>query len=255
MRIPIQFRFRLLIGIFILFLIISSCLIEEAEAKKKFWKKVRQYFVQPAIAAGLGALTGGAGAVILGANVASAATAGAITSAIATAKTKDGMTVYHDTAMYNKVDQHLQQQQQLPTSTFNIASSSSNAHEWTIKDHDVYSRLSSEALNRAKLKSQNDCATFVRESIDSALNIKLERQQSAKDYGKSLLNAGFKQVNDAVRIGDVRILQPYPGGNPNGHMQMYTTEGWVSDFMQRDEWAGPGYRQHKPEYATYRYQQ
>ncbi len=56
-----------------------------------------------------------------------------------------------------------------------------------------------------------------------------------------------------LRPGDVRIIQAIPG-HPHGHMQMYTNDGWRSDFKQRDQWPGAAYRdrQDKPEFDTYR---
>ena len=53
--------------------------------------------------------------------------------------------------------------------------------------------------------------------------------------------------------GDVAVIQPYPGGDPNGHIAMYDGQSWVSDFKQRDVWGGPGgYRKNKPTCVIYR---
>ncbi len=52
--------------------------------------------------------------------------------------------------------------------------------------------------------------------------------------------------------GDVAVIQPYSGGDPNGHIAMYDGTQWVSDFAQRDLWGGPGYRKHKPDCVIYR---
>ena len=48
------------------------------------------------------------------------------------------------------------------------------------------------------------------------------------------------------------MIQPYKGGDPNGHITMYDGEDWLSDFVQRDMWGGPGYRENKPNCIIYR---
>lgn len=52
--------------------------------------------------------------------------------------------------------------------------------------------------------------------------------------------------------GDIAVIQPYSGGDPNGHIAMYDGTQWVSDFTQRDLWGGPSYRKHKPDCVIYR---
>ncbi|CAF1394396.1 unnamed protein product [Didymodactylos carnosus] len=99
------------------------------------------------------------------------------------------------------------------------------------------------------------CATAVRQAVESALNIRLDRVNDAKDYGPSLTSAGFEVVTDGVnQSGDIRIIQPV-SGHPSGHMEVYTSTGWKSDFVQRDEWPGPAYRNAdpKPSYTQYRH--
>lgn len=52
--------------------------------------------------------------------------------------------------------------------------------------------------------------------------------------------------------GDVVVIQPYAGGSPHGHIALYSGTAWVSDFVLRDMWGGPGYRKAKPKSAIYR---
>ena len=52
--------------------------------------------------------------------------------------------------------------------------------------------------------------------------------------------------------GDVVVIQNYPGGDVNGHIALYDGTRWVSDFKQRDIWAGPGYRANQPPLQVYR---
>lgn len=78
----------------------------------------------------------------------------------------------------------------------------------------------------------------------------------AKLYGSVLLQHGFRATPATgyqPQKGDVAVIQSYPGGSPAGHIAMHNGTIWVSDFRQRDIWAGPGYRTHKPSYAIYRH--
>lgn len=102
-------------------------------------------------------------------------------------------------------------------------------------------------------RSHNECATFTREAI-AAGGIRLERTLSAKDYGQSLLRAGFREVppGSTLLSGDVAVIQPYPGGNSSGHMTMYDGTQWISDFRQRSMYPGLGYRAAQPAFKIYR---
>lgn len=53
--------------------------------------------------------------------------------------------------------------------------------------------------------------------------------------------------------GDVMVMEPHKGGSKAGHVAGYDGSRWVSDFVQNDFWAGPGYRTEKPHYVVYRY--
>lgn len=107
--------------------------------------------------------------------------------------------------------------------------------------------------SRALGHSHNECATFTREAI-TAGGIRLERTLNAKDYGPALLRAGFREVppGSTLLSGDVAVIQPYPGGNPSGHMTMYDGTQWISDFRQRSMYPGPGYRAAQPAFKIYR---
>jgi len=101
--------------------------------------------------------------------------------------------------------------------------------------------------------SQSRCAEFTRNAIEAG-GITLDRTYNAKDYGSSLLRAGFQEVPSGSTLiaGDVAVIQPYAGGNPSGHMTMYDGTTWISDFRQRSMYPGPGYRQSHPSFKIYR---
>jgi hypothetical protein len=48
------------------------------------------------------------------------------------------------------------------------------------------------------------------------------------------------------------VMQPHTDSTA-GHVAGYDGKHWVSDFVQRDFWAGKAYRKEKPHYAVYRY--
>ncbi len=105
----------------------------------------------------------------------------------------------------------------------------------------------------AQIHSTNNCAMYVRKAIEAG-GITISRTNSAKDYGYSLRQAGFVEVNDggAPRAGDVVVIQAIPG-HPHGHMAMYDGSHWVSDFVQNyGFYPGSAYRTAKPPYQIYR---
>jgi len=99
------------------------------------------------------------------------------------------------------------------------------------------------------------CAKFVRLAIEAG-GLRLDDHPvDAKEYGPCLKQADFVELpmtDYQPEKGDVVVIQNYPGGNPSGHIAMYTGRQWISDFRQRDIWAGPGYRANKPPIAVYR---
>jgi type VI secretion system secreted protein VgrG len=105
------------------------------------------------------------------------------------------------------------------------------------------------------LKPGEQCATFVREAIAvGGININ-PHPLDAEDYGPYLLNRGFEVVSPdsyEPQTGDIAVIQNYPGGNPSGHITMFTGSQWLSDYVQRDMWGGHGYRINQPSYKIYR---
>lgn len=100
------------------------------------------------------------------------------------------------------------------------------------------------------------CARAVRISLEAGgLEKSIVRPKLAKNYGPFLVQHGFRSVsltNYKPMRGDIVVIQNYPGGNVAGHTAMFDGKQWISDFYQRDIWAGPGYRRYQPNYAIYR---
>ncbi|NVK19641.1 MAG: CHAP domain-containing protein [Methylocystaceae bacterium] len=109
--------------------------------------------------------------------------------------------------------------------------------------------------DNAESKSKGRCAAYVRRALEAGGLDSSGHPRNAKDWGPTLEKNGFVPVNPdnyAPQKGDVVVIQPYPGGNKAGHMAAYSGKQWISDFKQRDMWAGPGYRKHKPPHVIYR---
>lgn len=113
-----------------------------------------------------------------------------------------------------------------------------------------------EYLNKHALKkSSGRCAQFTRLAIEAG-GVRLAHHASAKDYGSSLIKAGFRIVEDLSRQfqkGDVAVIQPIPH-HPHGHMAMFNGKFWVSDFLQlHGMYPGLSYRKLHPSFAIYRH--
>ncbi len=139
---------------------------------------------------------------------------------------------------------------------------------WTSGDFNVDGAVNRLNQRTAGRQSGGRCAQYVRDALDQGggLNVKPPANSiSAKDYGSSLENAGFSPVVSQTNSpapypapeyqpqkGDVAVIQPVTG-HPDGHMEMYNGQNWVSDFQQRDFWPGNAYRSKQPSYTIYRH--
>ena len=102
-----------------------------------------------------------------------------------------------------------------------------------------------------------NCARFVREAVEFALVTKnLKRVLSAKNYGPSYEEVGFKKIFSYPAeakakykpiLGDIAIIQY----EPHGHIAIYTNKGWISDFYQIDMYGG-SIRKENPPFQIYR---
>ncbi|EAN4327045.1 hypothetical protein EG703_05395 [Salmonella enterica] len=121
-------------------------------------------------------------------------------------------------------------------------------------------------------RSLGKCAAYVRRAVEAGgVKIKIPpprigNSASACDYGPSLEAVGFKPVysytgsgpTDTAIIpgqqtGDVVVIQPIDG-HPHGHIALFNGTNWVSDFIQlRGFYPGQQYRNVKPAYILYRY--
>ena len=101
------------------------------------------------------------------------------------------------------------------------------------------------------------CALIVRLSLEAGgmnTNDRPTSTKSAKNYGPYLQRKGYKPLNPqnyTPAKGDIRVWQPYPGGNPNGHIDVYDGGQWVSDFKENPLGPGEGYRKN-PDFEIYR---
>jgi hypothetical protein len=97
----------------------------------------------------------------------------------------------------------------------------------------------------ARLTSIGSCAQYTREAIQAG-GTYLVRTRLAKDYGSSLVCAGFYEVCGAPEAGDVAVIQA-TGTRTAGHMAMFDGDIWISDFRQlHGLYPGPEYRTNRP---------
>ncbi len=78
----------------------------------------------------------------------------------------------------------------------------------------------------------------------------------SKDYGPFLIKLGFSLIsptNYIPRRGDIRVFQPYPGGDPVGHIDVYEGNQWVSDFKEDNFWPSAKYKKYHPAYQIFRW--
>jgi len=105
------------------------------------------------------------------------------------------------------------------------------------------------------------CGEFVRKALQAGgANFHGSYPPQGKLFGPALEMLGFHQITvdnpDTFGFlsGDVMVMEPYKGSTNNaGHVAGYDGTNWISDFVQRDFWAGKKYRDERPHYAVYRY--
>lgn len=105
--------------------------------------------------------------------------------------------------------------------------------------------------------STGQCARHVRLALSAGGFDVRDRPTSACDYGPFLLGLGWRKLPDTgtqkpLRPGDVVVL-PALDNAPHGHVAMYDGEHWISDFRQRDIYAGPAWRLSRSPLALYRF--
>ena len=107
--------------------------------------------------------------------------------------------------------------------------------------------------SHAGSESLGRCAEFTSRAIGAG-GLSITGRESAKDFGPSLLAAGFHEVpsDGLYKKGDVVVIQGIPG-HLHGHMAMFDGDQWVSDFKQRSLYPGEGYRHAMPSYVVYRH--
>jgi hypothetical protein len=103
------------------------------------------------------------------------------------------------------------------------------------------------------------CALRMRQALEAGGAEVQPHPTAGKLFGPALERIGFHavKIDDLAKFifrnGDVMVMAPFTRGNPSGHVAAYDGRDWISDFIQSDFWAGPGYRKDKPSYVIYRY--
>jgi hypothetical protein len=106
---------------------------------------------------------------------------------------------------------------------------------------------------------RGECGIYVRKALQAGgAKIPQPYQPTGKEYGPALQMLGFHEITvenpdkfNFIR-GDVMVMESYKASGA-GHVAGYDGQHWISDFIQRDFWAGKDYRNARPHYAVYRY--
>ena len=110
---------------------------------------------------------------------------------------------------------------------------------------------------QAQLKSQHECARYVRLAIQAGGCPTYFHPASAKDYDVFLPKLGFKEIPitgyKPVK-GDIIVIKPpqNQSEHEHGHIAMFNGKIWISDFRQRDMYGGSIYRQKGTDYHLFR---
>jgi|SRR6185437_672459 len=115
--------------------------------------------------------------------------------------------------------------------------------------------LISSGFARAQGNEEDSHARTVRLSLEAGgLNTKGHPLYS-KNYGPFLLKLGFSLISSSnymPKQGDIRVFQPYPGGDPVGHIDVYEGTWWFSDFKETNFWPSAKYKKYHPAYQIFR---
>jgi hypothetical protein len=126
-----------------------------------------------------------------------------------------------------------------------IASSSDGVHiggmsggrnyRYSISKAVVYLNANAYSFENYKNKKKKECAKYVRLAIEAGGIDTSNHPLDAKDYGSYLVKWGYKEISRngyVPQSGDIRVWQPYSGGNQSGHIHMFNGNSWVSDFVE-----------------------
>jgi hypothetical protein len=102
--------------------------------------------------------------------------------------------------------------------------------------------------SHAEPRSLSRCAEYTRRAIEWG-GLSLMHTGSARNYGHSLIAAGFYEVGTSnLQRGDVVIIDGMTG-HPHGRMAMLDGQIWISDFRQMHGfYPSEAYRRTKPPY-------
>ncbi len=91
--------------------------------------------------------------------------------------------------------------------------------------------------DNAHAKSTGKCATHVRQALAAGGIYTVGLPIAGGDYGPYLLQRGFQLVPHGApainEIGDIAVFSKVPGIHDWGHIQIWSGESWISDFVQK----------------------
>jgi hypothetical protein len=233
-----------------------------------FFKKIKKIVKHPqriikspiVLGAVLGAATGGLGAAIAGTSITAGTAIGTGAGSLSAVANKGNSRTTSTIQGSSLTIKSQVGKVNIPISTMSnnravnrlpITSKTTNSNTKTpqvnITLESVLTKMTQTIIDRAYFKSQHKCAEYVRVAVENGLGKPIQRTNSAKDYGSSLIKAGYTKLNHnmTVKIGDIVIFSGTLK-NPHGHIQMYTKNGWISDYKQNSYYPNELYKKTIP---------
>lgn len=85
------------------------------------------------------------------------------------------------------------------------------------------------------IRSKGRCARAVRHAINAGHLATPNNPVAAADYKRYLPTLGFVSLSIqgySPKVGDIAVFPAVPKVQPHGHIEMYTGDGWQSDYVQ-----------------------
>ncbi|MBU3857357.1 MULTISPECIES: hypothetical protein [Bacteroides] len=103
--------------------------------------------------------------------------------------------------------------------------------------------------SHAQSTSTQQCAKAIRQALEAGGLLTNGHPIDACDYDTWLQERGFYTVSSSItsgvyvpQAGDIVVFEAIEG-HQHGHVAMYNGQYWISDFVQRDMYGGPAYRE------------
>lgn len=114
-------------------------------------------------------------------------------------------------------------------------------------------KVSNFVTENAHRRSQGLCAQHVRKALEAGGCCTWGHPFSAKGYNEFLSALDFSKISQESYLpqtGDIVVFNAVKG-HPYGHIAIWNGKQWVSDFLQKNFFVSPGYKEAK-DYQIFR---